>query len=76
MIYELLDTDGINLIGAYDTEEEALSALRHLVAVNGFDYVRTISLLLSDADENSSAIASGFELARRAQIPEPVTLPR
>jgi hypothetical protein len=76
MIYELLDTDGFNLIGAYDTEEEALNDLRTLVSVNGFDYVRTIALLRSDDDENMVAIADGFELARRAQIPEPATLPR
>ncbi|MEA2514055.1 MAG: hypothetical protein QOF01_1358 [Thermomicrobiales bacterium] len=76
MIYELLDTDGFNLVGAYETEEEAFSDLRQLVAVNGFDYVRTLSLLQSDEDDNKSVIAIGFELAQRAQIPEPATIPR
>ncbi|MEA2523594.1 MAG: hypothetical protein QOF73_821 [Thermomicrobiales bacterium] len=76
MIYELLDTDGFNLVGAYETEEEAFSDLRQLVAVNGFDYVRTLSLLQSDEDDNKSVIASGFELAQRAQLPEPATIPR
>ncbi|MEA2582342.1 MAG: hypothetical protein QOF33_427 [Thermomicrobiales bacterium] len=76
MIYELLDTDGFNLVGAYETEEEAFSVVRQLVAVNGFDYVRTLSLLQSDEDDNKSVIAIGFELAQRAQIPEPATIPR
>jgi hypothetical protein len=76
MIYELLDTDGFNLVGAYETEEEAFSDLRQLVAVNGFDYVRTLSLLQSDEDDDKSVIAIGFELAQRAQIPEPATIPR
>jgi hypothetical protein len=76
MIYELLDTDGFNLIGAYETEEEAFADLRRLVAVNGFDYVRSISLLRSGEDDNTIAIASGFDLAQRAQIPETATFPR
>jgi hypothetical protein len=76
MTYELMDTDGFNLVGAYETEAEALSDLRELVAVNGFDYVRTIALIQSDEDANVVLIASGIELAKRAQIPEPATLHR
>lgn len=71
MIYELMDTDGFNLIGAYETEEEALAVLRDLVAVNGFDYVQTIGLQLSDEDDNVSLVAYGFDLAHRANIVEP-----
>jgi hypothetical protein len=76
MIYELFDTDGFNLVGAYETEEEALSDLRKLVAANGLDYVQTISLLMTDEHEDTVKIAEGFDLARRANIPEPATLLR
>ena len=76
MIYELLDSDGFNLVGAYETEEEALSDLRQLVAVNGFDYVQSISLLMTDEHEDTVKVAEGVALASRANITEPATLPR
>lgn len=70
MVYELLDTDGFNLVGAFDSESEAIDELRGLVLVNGFDYVRTIALVTSDAEGKVQVIATGLELAQRADIHE------
>jgi hypothetical protein len=70
MVYELIDTDGVNHIGAYDTEEDALMELRASVAIIGYDYTSTIALVTASGDDDIQLIASGIELARRVEISE------
>jgi hypothetical protein len=68
MFYELWDLQSGNIINTYDTEDEALDVVRELVAQNGLDYARALSLSVEDDDENLSLIAKGMSLAQRARV--------
>ena len=67
IIYELWDSDGANLINAYDAEADALARVRQAVARQGPAVVATW-VLLADDDEADDArlIAQGEALANLA----------
>ena len=64
IIHELWDSDGANLINAYDAEADALARVRQAVARQGPAVVATW-VLLADDDEADDAclIAQGEALA-------------
>jgi hypothetical protein len=66
MWYELWDLRSGNIINTYDSESEALSVVRGLVELNGYEYACVLSLTLEDDDE-TRLIAKGNALAQRAQ---------
>lgn len=71
MFYELWDVKSGNIINTYDTEDEALTIVRDLVAINGPEYAVALALGLEDDEENTTLVAKGAELARRAQHATP-----
>src|SRR5438067_2135007 len=67
VVYEIWEISSGNLIGTYTTEAEALTLVRDAVASHGMGYADTLALGREDAAGRSRVIASGRELAKRAQ---------
>jgi hypothetical protein len=63
--FELWDTDAGNMIGAYETETEALAEVRGLLDENGSDYATDLALARRRED-GGDQIAEGAALAHRA----------
>ncbi len=68
MSYELWDTETRNLVETFDTEDEALAAVRELVAVNADVYPAALALALEDDEGETTVIARGQQLAARARL--------
>lgn len=66
MFYELWDVRSGNIVNTYDSEDEALMVVRELVAANGPEYARVLSLAVEDDDENTTLVAKGVALAQLA----------
>ena len=66
MFYELIDVKSGNLIGTYDSEDEALSIVRRGVQLNGSGFVDTLALGYEDNDAEGAQLAAGAELLARA----------
>ena len=66
MFYELIDVESGNLIGTYDSEDEALSIVRRGVHLNGSGFVDTLALGFEDDDGEGAQIAAGADLLARA----------
>jgi hypothetical protein len=64
--YELWDVDAGNMIGAFETEHDALVEVRALIDANGPDYALDLALA-SRREDGGEPIAEGAALARRAQ---------
>lgn len=72
MIYELWDTESRNVIGEFDSEAEALAAVREAVEENGDESAALFTLIAVHDDGASIGIAGGarlVDLARRRQRP-------
>jgi hypothetical protein len=63
--YELWDVDAGNLIGAFETERDALDEVRGLLDANGPEYAVDLALARRRED-GGEPIAEGAALARRA----------
>lgn len=68
MSYELWDTETRNLVETFETEDEALAAVRDLVAVNADVYPAALALALEDDAGETTVIARGQQLAARARL--------
>ncbi len=68
MLWELWDLESGNLIWAYDTEEEALQAVRGAIARHGEDFVKSWSLGC-DEEDCSHPVLEGDGLIRRSSRP-------
>ena len=68
MSYELWDTETRNLVETFETEDEALAAVRELVAVNAAVYPAALALALEDDEGETTVIARGQQLAARARL--------
>ena len=66
MIYELMDVESANLVGAYETEAEALAIVRAALREHGPAYVEALALGYTDDQGEGEMIAEGAELAARA----------
>lgn len=67
MRYYLWDTDIAKLLGAFQTEEEALTLVRVLVARYGATYADEFALGIECGDRSPSTSLSGADLLSRAE---------
>jgi hypothetical protein len=67
MAYELWNRENANIVGEFDTEDEALAFVRDMVDAHGADVVLPWAL----AYEETRSIAIGVELLSWAQKPVP-----
>ena len=65
--YELWDTVSRNLLDDFDTEVEALDAVRSLIALNGPDCADALALTRVDRIGRMTTLAMGASLVTRAQ---------
>lgn len=68
--YELWETESGNLMGFYDSEDDALAAVRQGIKAHGVESVATIALVHEDSHGRSRALASGAELLLQSQAHE------
>lgn len=68
--YELWDTESRSLLDDFDTEVEALEAVRDLIALNGVGCTDALALTRVDADGRMTTLAMGAALATRSMAPE------
>jgi hypothetical protein len=69
--YELWDTASRNLLEDFDTEAEALEAVRSLIALNGPGCTDALALTRVYADGRMTTMAMGTSLASRAEAAGP-----
>ena len=65
--YELWDAQSGNLLDDFDTEAEALEAVRELVVLNGAGCTDSLALTRVHVDGRMATLAMGADLAIRAQ---------
>ncbi len=73
MHYELWDTVSRNLLDDFDTEADALVAVRELLVANGSDMAGELALIRVGAPAETATIAVGNDLAERALVTAPVS---
>jgi hypothetical protein len=66
-LYEMWDAVSRNLIATYDSEDEALSAVRTFIADDGAESIEGVALVRLEPDGSGNVIASDAALARLAQ---------
>jgi hypothetical protein len=66
MRFELWDLTTRNVAGFFDTEAEALAAVRAAFQSHGRGYAEAFALVREDARGRSKTIARGAELVERA----------
>lgn len=69
--YELWDTDFRNLLDDFDTEAEALAAVRGLIELNGPGCTGALALTCVDTDGRMTTVAMGEALAARVRAATP-----
>ena len=69
--YELWDTGSGNLLDDFDTEAQALEAVRDLIALNGSDCTDAMALTRVHADGHMVTLAVGADVAARANAAGP-----
>ena len=69
--YELWETLSGNLMGSYATEPDALAVVAKAVRAHGADYLDTIVLVEVNRRGDSTPLAQGDELFRRAEAASP-----
>jgi hypothetical protein len=70
MIYELWHLEGGSIIGAWETEEEALALVRASIDAHGPDSVASWALLRDESDDTDGDlvnVAGGPALVERAR---------
>jgi len=65
--FELWDNESGNLMGDYDTEEEALAAIGEAVTIYGPDYAQAVTLLRVGPRGRLKRIATGADLVVSAR---------
>jgi hypothetical protein len=70
MHYELWDALSRNLLADFDTEPEALTAVRELLAINPPEMADELALVWRDGSKGG-ALAEGATLTARAQSTDP-----
>ncbi len=66
-LYEMWDAVSRNLIATYDSEDEALSAVRTFIEGDGEESIEGIALVWHEPDGSGNVIAADATLARLAQ---------
>lgn len=67
MAFEVWDAETANLLGAYETEDDALTVVREALQVHGAAYVKTLVLGQEDERGDSRTIAAGQALVGLAR---------
>jgi len=70
MGYELWDTASRNLLNDFDTEADALEAVRKLIALNGQNCTDALALTQVDGAGHMTTLAMGESLAALARTAE------
>ncbi len=70
-VYDLWDTQSGNMIGTFDSESEALSVVRDLIADFGNEFADELDLGWIAPDGRSRSTASGAALLERAYATVP-----
>ena len=65
MLYELIDVKNGNLVGTYDSEDEALAIVRRGAHLNGSGFVDKLALGYEDDDGEGAQLAAGADLLAR-----------
>jgi len=65
--YELWDARSGNLLDDFDTEAEALQAVRALIALNGAGCTDSLALTCVGTDGRMTTLAMGSALAKRTE---------
>ena len=66
-MHELWDAVSRNLIATYDSEDEALSAVRTFIEDDGEESIEGVALVRHEPDGSGNVIAADAMLARLAQ---------
>jgi len=66
-LYEMWDAVRRNLIATYDSEDEALSAVRTFIEDDGEESIEGVALVRHEPDGSGNVIAADATLARLAQ---------
>ena len=66
-LYELWDGDTGNLVGAYESEKDALAAVHDTVRRHGRAAASTLALAVEDEGGEGGMLASGASLIERAE---------
>ncbi|MFN8514443.1 MAG: hypothetical protein U0232_07280 [Thermomicrobiales bacterium] len=64
--YELWDTETRNLVAEFDSQDDALAAVRHTIIADGRALAETLLLGVEDDNGKSERIAQGGALIRLA----------
>lgn len=64
----LWDTDTGNMVGAFDTEAEALSVVQHALRTDGAADVESLALVHETEQGEMTVLAEGTGLAQRALL--------
>ena len=67
MVYDVWDSETANIVGAFESQPEALDALGHALDEHGPGYVSVLVLGLEDDAGDTTLIATGDELVRLVQ---------
>ena len=65
--YQLWDTDTRNLVAEFDTQEEALAAVKRTLEVDGHELAEALFLGVDGEGEAGGVIAQGAALVALAQ---------
>jgi hypothetical protein len=66
-VYELIDVESGNLSGEFDTEDEALEAVRDDIGMYGIESIDTLAMgVISDDGRDVRCLAKGRDLAELA----------
>lgn len=68
MNFELWSKASRNIVGAFDTEGEALAAVRDAIDQHGRDYAEEFAIVREDSRGNSKLISEGAALVERAIV--------
>jgi hypothetical protein len=66
MTYELWSKASRSVVGAFDSEAEALAAVREALAHHGRGYAEELAVVREDRRGRSSLLAEGTQLVDRA----------
>lgn len=67
MIYELWDIESGNLVGAFETEVEALAMVREVIDLHELSYADALALVRDDDRADVETLAVGAALVARAK---------
>ena len=68
MTYEMWSKVSRSIIGTFDSEDAALTAVREAVKAHGRPYAEELALIREDSRGRSRAIADGIALVDRALV--------